>query len=293
MPRLNKLAPGCALLLALVLAGTPAHADERLSAQAFTEAYVAALTAAESSLEIVIEEPLVVDVRTDDGNQGVMLGNAFEIYEQNPGALDEILTRYVSSALETLRGTEETLTIDNIMPVIKDTAWLPQIQARLRESGATDEIDYYFEPLAEGLVIFYVIDTPSNIRYVSRDVIDESGIPLADLRKTAVHNLGTLLADLSAAQEDGLYALFLDGNYDPGLMLIDEVWDAANFELKGDLVVSIPTREGVLISGTDEKAGLTALAGYSDEFYDSSPYRLTRDFYKRDGDKWVLWKRRQ
>ncbi|MEL7537937.1 MAG: DUF1444 family protein [Pseudomonadota bacterium] len=279
-------------ITALVLAVSSALAAPTMSEAAFTDAYVAKLKGKNPDIEVTVDEPLLLSAKQGEQEQQIMLGNAYELYLNDPDALKDILNRYIDSAVESMSTIDATLTADNVMPVVKDDRWLPEIQALLRERGNDESLDYYFEPLTDGLVVFYVLDTPSNIRYVSRGDLAASGIGFDDLREVAVGNLDSLMEQLEAMAGEGFYALFLDGNYDASLLLVDAIWNSGSFDVAGDLVVAVPARDILLITGSDEDSGLEMLVEFADKSYDESPYRLTRNFYRRSGNSWELFRRR-
>lgn len=281
-----------ASLLLAVVALSNARSDELLSERAFTDRYVEQLVERAPTLEVSIVEPLQVQIDGDDG-QNVFLSNAYTVYRNDAAALDEILARYVETIVESINEPERELTSTNLMPVVKDDQWVAEITATLRERGADPSaVDYYSEPLADGLVVLYAIDSPSSIRYVPRSEIVASKLVLSELRTVARDNLEPLLKDLELASGDGLYALFADGNYEASLLLVDALWTQDQFPVAGEIVVAVPARGVLLVSGTEEKRGLDALEKLTDQSYVESPYNLTRNFYRRAGDSWELWRQR-
>ena len=270
-----------------------ANADALLSEAAFAERYVAALKAHHPAATVESEALLALTVTLDDDRTtAVYLDNAYRLYRSDPTALDDVIATYVASGLESFDARDDALTAANIMPVVKDSQWLADINATARARGAEAPVEFYSEPLAKGLRVFYVIDTPNSIRYVDRNTIEASGIAYKDLRSAATANLRRLAADLQGAKADGLAFLRLDGNYDSSLLLLDEYWNTANFDLSGDIVVAIPARDFVVITATDEADGMARLPEIVDRYYAESPYRLTRNYYRRAGNRWMLWQQR-
>lgn len=257
----------------------------------FTERFVAAIeeSAQTGSVEIVDTLQLKV-IDADDNETSFFLGNAYEIYLQDEESLDDVIAIYVASLEETITHESSTLLVENVVPIVKDDAWAAEVAASLRASGAESEIQYFVEPLAEGLDVFYAEDTPSNIRYLDKQLLLDAGVEIETIRQQAVDNLLAILPDIEVHGSDGLFMITADGNYEASLLLVNEIWTPLNFDIRGDIVISIPARDMLLVSGSENTEELAQMIEIIDEIYSESPYHLTRELYVRRDDKWHIFR---
>ena len=51
--------------------------------------------------------------------------------------------------------------------------------------------------------------------------------------------------------------LVADGTYEASMLLFDDLWNEKNFPVKGDIVVFVPSRDTVIITGSKDKDGIS------------------------------------
>ena len=281
------------LSLAAVCWLLPAFADDHLiSEDEFTKRFVEQLAAgSDNAIDIEVTESLSMTLSYPDGREfETNLHNAYELYTNDPDGLEDVLAQYVNFALESLEPRPEQLAVADIVPVVKDDAWVTEMIRYTKERGGDDIGEMYRQTLAPGLTILYAEDTPTSIRYIQEDVIAEAEVDLTTIRALAVENLLSKLPELEVAGGPGLYMLIADGNYEASLLLVDGIWNSENFDVAGDIVVSIPSRDVLLISGTDNLEKLEMLRNLRDQSFAESPYRITTTLYRRQDGAWVPWK---
>lgn len=248
---------------------------QTLAPQAFTERFAEALGAAVPSATVVVIQDLQLTVRRPDGSvHDLNLTNVYGEYRGQPerfGDLIEIFARAVKEPIA------PELQLSRITPMIKDRAWLDDIAPIFRKRG----VEPLFEPLNRELVIAYVEDYETRSRYLGshEDVGDR-----ADLRARAIFNLKQILPKILLRQHDDEVAVITaGGNYEPSLLLIDEIWSRGQIKVDGDIVVAVPARDSLLITGSNSRKGLETLRAMADRLADG-PYRLTSKlFVYRDG----------
>lgn len=271
---------------------TPAPADDHLlSEEAFTERYLALLAESAAGIEVEVTEPLSMKMTYPDGREfEANLHNAYELYSNDPAGVDDVLGQYVAFAVEALEPRPDTLSVADIVPVVKDDEWVTEMIRYTLERSEGESNEIYRESLTPGLTIVYAEDTPTSIRYIQEDALAEAGVDLAGIRGLAIENLARKLPNLEVAGGPGLYMLIADGNYEGSLLLIDELWAAGNFDVAGELVVSLPARDVLLVSGTENTEQLDQLRGFRDQAFAESPYRITTTLYVRRDGGWVPMK---
>lgn len=279
-----RIATLCLVALCLAL---PAQAQ--LSRKEFSVAYVNALKARfpTASIEEVAEFQMAVQL-PDSERITVNLDNAYATYTNDEGNLDSILKRYSESLAETFSDDSAQLSVKDVVPVVKDEPWLTDMVATGEEAGSRAAPDFFYRNLAEGLIVVYAIDTPTSIKYVATSVFTDAGIDLTTIEEQAFDNLRERLPDVELHGSDGLYLVTAGGDFEASLLLMDSLWNKENFPVQGDIVIAIPARDTLLVSGTHNVKQLQKLRELSQEFYDESAYRLSVDTYVRRENSWQL-----
>lgn len=229
-----------------------------------------------------------LEIRLEGGIQ-CFLHNAYEIYRVNPGARKAILGDIISSGLEAMDRSGSKVRKERIVPVIKHRDWIEESRRSLARD-ATGEIPLpVHEVYNEELSICYAEDSEKGVRYLQDKDLEEAGIEPGSLRELAVSNLKQLLPDVRAEGGGGLYMMAADGTYESSLILLDEIWTSGRLDLRGEIVVAIPSRELLLVTGTGHEEGLERLREVAEEVHrDGAPYRLSEDLFVYRGGKFVV-----
>lgn len=271
------------ILLCLALGAMPARAaetsSEPLSEAAFTQAYVDLIAEKEPSGTYTIseDEPLLVTAVMDDGNLGVQIGleSAYAAYI-GTGALEDVLAYYVDAALSVLQGSEDNvLTRTNVMPVVKPQSYLDM----LLENNLNDAV---YDEFIEGLYVQYVLDTPSAIRPIHESELEEAGIARDELLSLSLQNLMSILPSPYFESYEGITTISVDGMYESSLLLFD-FNDVANFDVDGDVIVGVPSRDMLFVAGSNDATAIEILSGFVQMMYESTTYPVTSQLLKWDG----------
>jgi hypothetical protein len=111
------------------------------------------------------------------------------------------------------------------------------------------------------LVVRYALDEPG-ARVFVRDR-DLAGGASDTLHGHAVQNLRTHVErrKLRFERRGTLHVARLDGLYEASLLLLDELWDPPTrvADFPGDLVAAVPSRTGVVLTGTEAPGGVKDL----------------------------------
>jgi uncharacterized protein YtpQ (UPF0354 family) len=140
-------------------------------------------------------------------------------------------------------------------------------------------------PLSEHLVVALVYDLPTTMGFVPDDKLDEWGVSLYEAMEVAQRNLESLEYAMMGLGE----SLFIFENGDAydatRLLLKDRI---RQLPVKGDPVAMPVTRECLLVTGSDDEAGLGMMADIAKEKLDDPrpvctiPVRLV-------GGDWETW----
>lgn len=266
----------------MVLAG--AVRAEVLSPQAFTEAFAAAVVKAEPSAQVTVIGELRTDTRNAKGEATTSdLRNAYNVYRLNPQDLDGILAKYAGLLIDILHaGDAPPLDRARIVPVIKTQRWLDGV----RQEMTTPERQPLTEPYNSELIVAYAEDRPSSIRYLNGhdDVGDR-----AKLHDLALSNLHRLLAKIDMRPGgDGIFLVEAGGDYEASLLLADSIWSSGQFQVDGDIVVAVPAKNALFVTGSRNRTGLKKLRAIAAEIA-AAPYGLTPALFVYRGGKFEVF----
>ncbi len=206
------------------------------------------------------------------------LDNAYSEYQQDPDAREELLKRRIESLIE-VSAQPAPLVAANIVPIVKDRAWLAETDAVARRNGARKPLTRVVEDLNETLVIVYAEDTPTNIRYFGDDDLAKAGVEKAKLRQLAIANLRRVLPKLEIHAGEDLTMLVAGGNYEACLLLLDDLWNGGPIKVDGEIVVAVPARDLLIATGSNNQKGITRLREIAAEVAAQSPYSLTQELF--------------
>lgn len=266
-------AAGLWIAVSLIFGGVAAA--QILTPQAFTERFAEALGAAVPAATVAVRQELRLTVRNPDGSaHDVNLTNVYSEYRGQPERFSDLVEIFARAVKEPV---PPKLQLARVVPMVKDRAWLDNIAPIFRKRG--DEP--LFEPLNRELVIAYVEDSDTRSRYLNtRDDVGDR----KSLRALAIANLKRILPKIQLRRHDDAVAMITaGGNYEPSLLLVDEIWSSGQIKVDGDIVISIPARDTLLVTGSNSRKGLETVRTMSAKLAEG-PYRLTRMlFVYREG----------
>jgi uncharacterized protein YtpQ (UPF0354 family) len=261
-----------------------AVASEPLTPADFTEDFASKLRAASTNAQVKITQDLQLSFKDNNGKENtVFLDNAYAEYKLNPANKSEVIEKYVRAFLES-NIEEGKIDKSRIVPIIKDRAWINEVREALKSRGAKEVKENVFDDYNEDLVIMYAEDSPKNIRYLTPDDLKTLGIKKEELRGLAVTNLKALLPKIEIHSGPFVSMVVADGNYEASLLLFDKMWTSGQIKVDGDFVVAIPSRDLLLVTGSNNPQGIAQLREMVAKNFKDSPYRLTDAlFVFRDG----------
>jgi uncharacterized protein YtpQ (UPF0354 family) len=257
-----------------------------LSPGDFTRAYARSLQRAAPKLAIKVTADLELHtIDAEKQENTIFLHNAYQAYQQSPDEGHAVIQRYISAVLEPVNPAASDLQLDRIVPVIKDRAWLDETGAATKSANADPA---KFSPVWEDyngeLVIVYAEDTPKQIRYFTAKDLAPTGAKTSDLRAIAIKNLSARLMNVEVRGSPKLYLLTAGGDYEASLLLATEMWTGGQIKVDGEIVVAVPARDLLLITGSKNPEDVATLRTRAAEMAKNSPYRLTAKlFVFRDG----------
>jgi uncharacterized protein YtpQ (UPF0354 family) len=260
----------------------------QLSAAEFTEEYVNFLREAQPGGTVEVRSALELRIVPANGLERLaFLDNAFREYQAAPEDKAEIFARFAKAAPLL---SPDKVARERIVPIIKDRAWMKEVTESLVKADPTaPKTEHVFDDFNEALVIVYAQDLGERLAYLSPTDLKEAAIDRADLRKLATANLKALIPEVQARAVDGLFMITAGGTYEASILLSEKFWNAPPFTLDGDPVVAIPTRDILLVTGSNNREGVQRMEDKAKALHKEGSYQLTPQLFVWRNGKFQNW----
>jgi hypothetical protein len=275
--------PFVGLTMAAVLGGCARPAGEA----EFTEKVAAGVRAAIPDAKVTVIAPRTLEVRFADGTLTKQrLDNLWLQCNQHPEACEASTARVVRTLAEGQATRSSALRRENVLATLKDRPWLDAT----RKSGVTPVV----RPFAGDLWTVYVFDLPDAMRVVDADDLPALKLNPDQLDALAMDNLGRRLAGFPHEPvESGspVQVLHAGDSYESARLLLHDRWRDLKGEVKGDLLVSAPSRDYVYFVGRGESPEfLRAFRQRMNEIArDGEHHPLSSQILRWVPEGWVVW----
>jgi uncharacterized protein YtpQ (UPF0354 family) len=263
-----------------VVAVCVAICAEMLTPPAFTQEFARALARTRPSANVSVAGDLKLTIKETDGLvRNIQLNNAYNEYKLDPQRFDDLVATF-SAIFSQSASKEAGLDRTRIIPVIKDRQWLDELHNTLKAKGVAQQ--HLADRFNDELVIVYAQDDPNRMRYLTTQ--EDFGLSREELRSLAVANLKRVLPKIEMGRVGDVALMSAGGNYEASLLLIDDIWSSGQIQVNGDIVVAIPTRDTLLVTGSRSRSGLKLVRELTAKFKAQGPYELTDTLFRyRDG----------
>jgi hypothetical protein len=111
-----------------------------------------------------------------------------------------------------------------------------------------------------------------------------------DLHAFAMSHLQRLVQDqYHAIGRPGDTMMFVvDGNFEGGLLLIPEFWDQWQGDFEGGVVVAVPSRDVVLVTGRNNVNGIATIKMQAQQILSTGNHPLSNYCFYRQGQQWAV-----
>jgi uncharacterized protein YtpQ (UPF0354 family) len=164
--------------------------------------------------------------------------------------------------------------------------YLPLLVSPDDEAYNEDNVlDEYFEDLVVG----YTAGPPYGDTLVTWDDLDRYALSRRELRREAAATLDELLDTVRIHGQPPALMVDFKG-LESSLLLADAFWDSLEDSVPGELVIGVPARDVVIITGSQSRTGIEKARRAVDRvFFAGGPHLLMQDLLvRRDGD-WELY----
>ena len=155
-----------------------------------------------------------------------------------------------------------------------------------------DDSSPVLRPLVGELLVSYVIDQGSHLELINGAQMRELGLTADDLHARAVANLAAFAEGRVNLRRAGtVNALYLDGNFEASLLLLDELW---NEQLRSYYttppVVAVPARDVLAFSEVGSAGGIAELRQVVERVWPGGDHLLSRSLFVRREGCWSLFR---
>ncbi|WP_163401534.1 DUF1444 family protein [Flavobacterium fluviatile] len=245
----------------------------------FSKKFAKRLIQEVEGLKIYSIDGLEIQTEFENSNEyRHLLYNCYAEYLREPDDIEEIFKKYLKTS-DSLYRSNETFSLNYILPVIKDKRFIQSII----EINPDFEKNHIYEKYNEELFIFYVEDTETNINYLTQEDFKKLNIKQKELKTIAIKNLSESI-EIEKHGENGYYVLLADGNYESSLILLD-IWYKENFDVKGEIVVGIPARDLIFITGTNDTEHIAKLNKTISEINETGDHLVSTKLFEYRNEK--------
>jgi len=253
------------LLIGLMTLGCTTQ-PKILSEREFTITYLDSLMQAYPSVKFEIVNYLTI-VSTKNGKEGKhYLDNAYKEYKLDTKSLGEVIKRYVAVSAD-LYKEKKAIQTENIIPIIKPIDYLDELRLICKEKGEAKEPWIVYEKYNDELIVVFGEDTKNSIAYFTQEDFAKLNINKDTLLEYSIKNLRRILPNIEKIGEKNMYGLTAGGYLEASLILLPKLWTKENFDILGDIVVSIPNKDLIFITGTENTTELSKVREITENSY--------------------------
>jgi uncharacterized protein YtpQ (UPF0354 family) len=88
------------------------------------------------------------------------------------------------------------------------------------------------------------------------------------------------------AGSDGVFLISAGGDFEASLLVVDSLWSSGQIKVEGDIVAAVPAKDALLVTGSDNKAGIARLHTLATDLA-AGPYPLTQALFIYRRGKWM------
>lgn len=143
--------------------------------------------------------------------------------------------------------------------------------------------------LGNGLLASYVVDRGNDFQYIQERELESDSVTKSELHEIGLQNLTNVAAsgNLRVTPYGNIFAVFLDGNFEASLILLDSLWtDSFRQFVKGDYLAAFPARDILSFCDASSDVGRKELLELIDRLKDTADHPLSQQIYARCENNW-------
>jgi Protein of unknown function (DUF1444) len=228
------------------------------------------------------------------GSDGfINLANLYHEYCQSPrNQRGKVLDRFIRGCLGTsgFELPEDFADIHpDLLPVVRSRFYLESVILQSRARGG-EAVAVPQQPIGEHLSLSLVYDLPQAMRSIIQDDLDKWCVSFYEAVEAARGNLEQMgnvaFASLQNEGGEGVYISATGDNYDASrLVMLDLV---RKMPVRGDYIAMVPNRDTLVLTGSEDKAGLEMMCKIAEESF-QKPRPISTIALRLVGDEWESW----
>lgn len=228
------------------------------------------------------------------GGEGfINLANLYHEYCQAPREQRvKVLDRFIRGCLGTT-GFELPEDFDDVhpdlLPVIRSRFYLESVALQSRARGG-EAVAVPQQMIGDHLALSLVYDLPQAMRSIIQEDLDRWEVTFYEAVEAAKNNLEQMgniaFASLQGERGQGLYVSATGDNYDASrLVMLDLI---RKMPVRGDYVAMVPNRDTLVITGSEDEAGLEVMAKVAEDSF-NKPRPISTVALRLVDDEWESW----
>jgi hypothetical protein len=174
----------------------------------------------------------------------------------------------------------------DLLPGVRARSTFELTPLRLRAQGDGETV-WPYRVLAGHLGVGVVYDLPESMSQVQQERLDKWGITLDEALATAGDNLRRVSGGDFEQPAPGVWLSPWRDNYDASRLVLPDL--LARYEVRGDLVAAVPNRDVLILTGSEDEAGLRFLFAQIEEHMEK-PRPLSALPVRLDGQTWLPYR---
>lgn len=255
-----------------------------LNEKDFTKIYFDSVSERYPNVKFSVTGNLTITSTLEEEELSHFLDNAYKEYRQSPNDLGIIITRYINGVYSLFNKKEIDKT--RIIPIIKPADYIEELK-KLTNNDSTSVV--VFQNYNDQLMVVFAEDTDYSLRYINSEDINGLGIDNDTLLTFALNNLRNILPQVNKIEGDNIWGLAAGGNIENSLILLSHLWTKENFPVKGDIVVSIPNRDILLVGDSANKESMVKIKEDTSKLFETGSYPVSNKLFKWNGLSFSLY----
>jgi hypothetical protein len=228
------------------------------------------------------------------GGEGfINLSNLYQEYCQaDRKERGKLLERFVRGCIGTT-GFELPEDFDDVhpdlLPVVRSRFYLDSVALQSRARGG-EGLAVPQQTIGDHLALSLVYDLPQAMRSIIQEDLDRWGVSFYEAVEAARRNLEQMgnvaFASLQGEGGEGVYISATGDNYDASrLVMLDLV---RKMPVRGDYIAMVPNRDTLVITGSDDEAGLSVMSKVAEDSFEK-PRPISTVALRLEGEQWESW----
>jgi hypothetical protein len=219
-------------------------------------------------------------------NHSLNLHNAYREYgaatqSNRPGVVASYVRSWFASQAEVPASFEEVR--GRLLPTIRARTFYELARLRV-QTGEDHAVEFPYRPVGEHFGMGVVFDMPDGMILIQGHHIADWNVPFEEAAASALENLRPMSRERFQRRGERVWAAPWHDNYAPSRLLLPE--RIRQVEVRGDPVATIPHRDALFVTGSEDEAGLGLLASLTEDAL-RHPRPLSGVALRLAGETWV------